>query len=154
MKIIQTGQKEWENKHEIFTEKIKALFVAGNEPVLDALEGYNDTTRGFQNQLREAIQTSTPFRLLGAGWSWTKIATARDGIMIDTKQLNTTMTLSSQSVVPAYTGDIKKLLFAQCGNGVWELSKELLPKKLSLKTSGASNGQTIVGAMSTGAHGS
>lgn len=154
MKKIKTGQQDWENKHEIFTEKIKDMYIPGNEPGLDSLAGYNDTTKGLQDIIREAIQTSTPLRSLGAGWSWTKIATARDGIMIDTKQLNTTMSLSAQSIVPGYAGDIKKLLFAQCGNGVWELSKELRPKMLSLKTSGASNGQTIVGAMSTGAHGS
>ena len=154
MKIIKTGQTEWQNKHEIFTEKIKDLYIAGNEPALDALESYNDVTRGFQKLIAEAIKNKTPLRFLGAGWSWTKIATAKNGVMVDTKQLNTTMNMSAQSVVPGYAGDIKKLLFAQCGNGVWELSKELRPKGLSLKTSGASNGQTIVGAMSTGAHGS
>ncbi|MBC7889570.1 MAG: FAD-binding protein [Ferruginibacter sp.] len=154
MKIISTGRKEWENKHEIFNEKIRDLFIAGNEPELDAIESYNDCTRGFQNQLRQAIQSNTPYRSLGAGWSWSKIATAKDGIMMDTKQLNTSLPVSEQNVVASYTGDIKKLLFAQCGTAVWEISEELRSKKLSLKTSGASNGQTIVGAMSAGAHGS
>ena len=154
MKIFKSGQKEWVNRHESFTEQIKDLYTAGNEPDLDALESYNDATRAFQKLIGEAIQTNTPFRSLGAGWSWSKIATARDGIMLDTKPLNTTMNLTPKSVVPAYTGNAKKLLFAQCGTGVWEISKELRAKKLSLKTSGASNGQTIAGAMSTGAHGS
>ncbi len=153
MKIISTGLKEWENRHEIFKEKINDLRIAANEPALDALESYNDCTKGFQKLIAEAIQAKTPFRSLGAGWSWSKIATAKNGLMVDTKQLNTTMKISAQSVVPTYTGDVTKLFFAQCGNGVWELSKELRPKKLSLKTSGASNGQTIAGAMSTGAHG-
>jgi hypothetical protein len=154
MKKIKTTQTEWENKHEIFTEKINSLYIVGNEPALGALDGYNDTTKGLQNIIQKAIDADLPLRCLGAGWSWTKIATARDGIMIDTKPLNTTFGLSAQSVVPGYTGDIEKLLFAQCGNGVWELGKQLREKNLSLKTSGASNGQTIVGAMSTGAHGS
>lgn len=154
MKNIKTGSKTWTNKHEVFTEKIKDLYVLGNEPDLDALEGYNDTTKGFQQLIAEAIQTKTSFRALGAGWSWPKIATANNGVMVDTKPLNTTLTISQQSVLPSYAGDITKLLFAQCGNGVWELSQQLRQKKLSLKTSGASNGQTIVGAMSTGAHGS
>lgn len=153
MKFIATGSREWENKHEIFKEKIKELYIAANDNNLDALEGYNDTTKGFQELIRQAIDTQTPIRALGAGWSWTKIATAKDGIMVDTKQLNTTLKLSKQSVAKKYKGDVAKLVFAQCGNGVWELSKELRPQNLSLKTSGASNGQTIVGAMSTGAHG-
>jgi FAD/FMN-containing dehydrogenase len=154
MKIIKTGNKEWENRHESFTENIKDLYIAGNEPDLSVLESYNDATKAFQQLIGEAIQTNTPLRSLGAGWSWSKIATAKDGIMIDTKPLNTTLNLSPQSIAPGYTGDINKLLFAQCGNGVWEISRALHPLELSLKTSGASNGQTIVGAMSTGAHGS
>ncbi|MEO6233115.1 MAG: FAD-binding protein [Ferruginibacter sp.] len=153
MKLIATGNREWENKHEIFTEKIHELYIAANEDGLGALEGYNDTTRGIQQLIAEAIAKDIPMRALGAGWSWTKIATAKNGIMLDTKQLNTTMRISTQSASIAYTGDINKLVFAQCGNGIWELSKELRPQNLSLKTSGASNGQTIVGAMSTGAHG-
>ena len=154
MKIIATNTTVWENKHEIFKETIKELYIVGNEQHLSALEGYNDATKGFQKMIGEAIQNNTPFRPLGAGWSWTKIATAKNGVMVDTKQLNTTMQLTAPNVVAAYTGDITKLLFAQCGNGVWELSDQLRSKKQSLKTSGASNGQTIVGAMSTGAHGS
>ena len=154
MKIVKTGSVQWTNRHETYTENIKDLYITGNEPDLAALDGYNDATKAFQKMIGDAIQNKTPLRSLGAGWSWAKIATAKDGIMIDTKPLNTTMTLSPQSVKKSYTGDIKKLLFAQCGNGVWELSAALHPQKLSLKTSGASNGQTIVGAMSTGAHGS
>ncbi len=154
MKLIKTGNKEWENKHETFTETIQDLVIAGNEPALNALDSYNDVTKSFQQVIADAIQTNTPLRSLGAGWSWTKIATARNGVMIDTKPLNTSLNLSSQSVVPAYKGDVQKLLFAQCGCGIWELNDTLNAQQLSLKTSGASNGQTIVGAMSTGAHGS
>jgi hypothetical protein len=154
MKLINTNQTEWVNRHENFTEKIKALYVAGNESDLGAIESYNDATKALQQLIGDQINSDTPFRSLGAGWSFTKVATATNGYMLDTKQLNTTFSLSAQSVSEEYTGDPKKLLFAQCGCGVWELSKELRAKKLSLKTSGASNGQTIVGAMSTGAHGS
>lgn len=154
MKIVSTATTEWTNRHETFTERIKDLCIAANEPHLDALDSYNDCTKGFQKMIQDAITNKTPFRMLGAGWSWPKIATVKDGLMLDTKQLNTTIRITAKSVVPAYTGDVKKLLFAQCGNGIWEISKELRPKKLSLKTSGASNGQTIAGAISTGAHGS
>jgi len=154
MKLIKTGQKEWPNRHETFTETIKDLYIVANESNLDALECYNDTTKGLQNLIRQAIQSNTSIRTVGAGWSWTKIATVKDGIMIDTMQLNSLMYISPQGVVPAYPGDVKKLVFAQCGNGIWELNDALRKKNLSLKTCGASNGQTIVGAMSTGAHGS
>ena len=74
--------------------------------------------------------------------------------MLDTKPLNIIFDISAQSVVPSYKGDTNKLFLAQCGNGVWELSRFLKTRSLSLKTSGASNGQTIAGVTATGAHGS
>ncbi len=154
MKKFPSPHTTWDNRHETFTENINVLYTVQNEQNLSGLEGYNDTTKGLQLIIREAIQKGLPLRSLGAGWSWTKVATAQNGIMIDTKQLNTSSGIPSNCVASSYSGDLKKLYFAQCGNGVWELSDELRAKKLSLKTSGASNGQTIVGAMSTGAHGS
>jgi FAD/FMN-containing dehydrogenase len=154
MKIFKTGIHNWENKHETFVEPIQDLYEIANEPAMGALEGYNDSTKGFQNLIKEAIASDTPLRSLGAGWSWTKIATVTNGLMLDTKPLNTTINISSKSVVDAYKGNPEKLIFAQCGNAVWELSRELRHKNLSLKASGASNGQTIAGVIATGAHGS
>ena len=45
------------------------------------------------------------------------------------------------------------LRFVQCGIGVAQLSALLRHDGLSLKTSGANNGQTLAGAISTGTHG-
>lgn len=154
MKIFKTGATNWQNKHETFIENISNLYEIGNEHSLEALDGYNDTTRGLQQLIAEAIQSNVPLRMLGAGWSWMEIATAKGCLMVDTKQLNTIFDISQESVNPAYTRDVSKLFFAQCGNAVWELGKYLRNKNLSLKTSGASNGQTIAGLIATGAHGS
>jgi hypothetical protein len=154
MKVIKTGNKTWENRHEIFVENINNMYVLGNEDALDALDGYNDSTKGIQDLIGKAIASNVPLRALGAGWSWTKIATVQDGIMLDTKPLNTVFDITEGSVSPAYTGKVENLLLAQSGTGIWELGKYLRTKNQSLKASGASNGQTIAGAMGTGAHGS
>ncbi|MDB5133816.1 MAG: FAD-binding protein [Mucilaginibacter sp.] len=154
MKVIKTGDKTWENRHETFVEDIQDLYELGNEDALDALDSYNDATKGFQNLISEAIATQTPLRSLGGGWSWMKIATVNNGIMLDTKSLNTVFNVSTNSVSATYTGNTANLLFAQSGNCIWELSKYLQQKNRSLKTSGASNGQTLAGAVSTGTHGS
>ena len=154
MQIIKTGASTWQNRHETFTETIKDLYELGNDSTLDPIDAYNDSTKGLQSIIADAIAKQIPLRALGSGWSWAKIATAEAGVMIDTKPLNLIFDISSPSVNPAYTGDISKLFLAQCGNGVWELSKFLKDRNLSLKTSGASNGQTIVGVTATGAHGS
>ena len=154
MKIFKTGFKKWQNRHEIFEETISDLYQLGNEPNLGALDGYNDTTNGIQQLILQAINSNLTLRALGSGWSWTKIATVKNGLMLDTKPLNTLFTITPESVAATYTGESHKLFFAQCGNGVWELSKLLQARNLSLKTSGASNGQTIAGVIGTGAHGS
>jgi FAD/FMN-containing dehydrogenase len=58
-------------------------------------------------------------------------------------------------VEPAYQGDDRRnrLVFAQCGVQIKTLNTLLAEKALALPTSGASNGQTIAGAVSTGTHG-
>jgi len=154
MKVIKTGFSTWENRHETFKQTIRDLYELANDNTLPPIDAYNDTTKGLQALIQEAIDKKIPLRALGAGWSWTKIATAEEGLMLDTKPLNMIFDISKNSVAPGYTGDTSKLFLAQCGNGVWELSRFLKGRNLSLKTSGASNGQTIAGVTATGAHGS
>ncbi|SHL92259.1 FAD-binding protein [Mucilaginibacter sp. OK098] len=154
MKIIKTNQTSWQNRHQTFTEDIKNLYELGDEPDMDALSGYNDATKGFLNMISEAIATQTPLRSLGAGWSWTKIATVNNGIMLDTKPLNTRFDVTQNSVAAGYGGDPNYLLFAQSGMSIQEIGDYLKDKNQSLKASGASNGQTIAGAIGTGIHGS
>lgn len=154
MKIFKTGKTEWTPKHETFVQKIKDLYEVSNDSALAPIDAYNDTTKGLQQLISDAVNNNYQIRALGAAWSWTGIAVAEEGIMIDTKPLNIIFEITSQSVVPTYGGDLTKLFFAQCGNAVWELSEFLKKRNLSLKTSGASNGQTIAGVLATGAHGS
>ncbi|HEY4110185.1 FAD-binding protein [Puia sp.] len=154
MKIVKTGFTTWENRHETFVEKIKDLYELANDDSLSPIDSYNDSTKGLQQLIAQAIAQKLPLRALGAGWSWMKIATADGGIMLDTKPLNLMFDISVPSLVPGCKSDPTKLFFAQCGNGVWELSRYLRPRHLSLKTAGASNGQTLAGIIATGAHGS
>src|SRR5438552_11238084 len=100
MKIIKTGFHTWENRHETFKQTIKDLYELGNDPMLNALEAYIDTTKGLQLIIGEAIAGKVPLRALGSGWSWTKIATAESGIMLDTKPLNMIFDISQHSVDP------------------------------------------------------
>lgn len=147
-----TDLKEWENRHHTFRQPIDNLFDAINGDTGDVIADYNNMTIAIQKKIGEAIETNKRLKVLGGGWSFTKIATT-DGWMVDSKQLNMTATVSGQSISPNYQGDKNQLLFAQCGNSVKELNDLLRQKNRALKTCGASNGQTIVGAISTGTHG-
>lgn len=152
MKIIKNGAFNWQNEHGTFSQPIKDLYDLANEPTGKGLDICNDTTRGIQQIIGEAVQSRTPLRALGGSWSFTPIA-ATNGIILNTKPLNIRFTVSAESVSPKYTRDPKYLCMAQCGNRIWELSKYLHERGQSLSASGASNGQTIAGAIATGTHG-
>ena len=93
-------------------------------------------------------------RGLGGGWSLSPAAVTQD-FLVDTKQLNDLVIGISPAFLEAnVSGDPDHLVFAQCGVSVMELNTALAARHLALSTSGASNGQTIAGAISTGTHGS
>jgi len=153
MIISHTGEKTWTNRHETFTQNIDNLYNLGNNNTGSVLNDYNDATTGVQGIIAEAISSHKELRVLGGEWSWTKIA-ATAGILLNTKPLNLSFRLSANNLSPAYVKTQDDLYFAQCGVSCKELNDRLANRNRSLKTTGASNGQTIAGALSTGTHGS
>ncbi|HKR03126.1 MAG TPA: FAD-binding protein [Bacteroidia bacterium] len=153
MIINRTGKKQWTNRHETFTQNIDNLYNLADDNTGNTLNDYNDATTGIQGIIKEAIDANKHLRAMGGEWSWTKIA-ATDGILLNTKPLNITFRISQNNVSPSYAKTPDDLYFSQCGVSVKELNDRLRIRNRSLKTSGASNGQTIAGALSTGTHGS
>ena len=153
MIIHPTNQKKWSPRHETFVQTIANFYDLANDDTGSVVDDYNATTLGIQQLLRDAIQQNQRLRVVGGEWSFTGI-TATDGIMLNTKPLNITLKITPGSVHPAYAKTADDLYFSQCGVSVQELSDRLRKRKRSLMTSGASNGQTIAGALSTGTHGS
>lgn len=152
MIILKTGQRNWTNAHENIRQQVTDIYDLANETSGRPIENYNDTTKGIQDLIRKSIETKVPIRPIGSNWSLSPIA-ATAGIVLNTKPLNSIFTITAGSVAPQYKGDPGKLVFAQCGAGVWELSRFLNPRGLSLSACGASNKQTIAGAIATGTHG-
>lgn len=152
-RIASTGVTTWENRHLTFTQEIEDLCDMWNGDEGESIDRYNKMTDAIRQEIGKVISKGIPIRALGGGWSWTRIATCA-GRMLNTKGLNTVFKISDANVSPQYQGESDSLLFAQCGNSILELNNYLGKKGRSLKTCGASNGQTIVGAMSTGTHGS
>src|SRR6186997_940603 len=152
MKIIKQGVRKWTNLHQTVTQQVVDVYDLVNETSGTALQNYNDSTKGIQGLIRQSIDSGVPIRPLGGNWSLSPIA-ATSGIILNTKPLNTIFTITDGSVSPHYPGEARRLCFAQCGTGIWELNKFLFARGLSLSACGASNGQTIAGAMATGTHG-
>jgi FAD binding domain len=153
--ILHVSPKHrWQNWHESFSQPLtKLVDVWNHDPNVSAVNLYNGTTAGLQDLIQEAINTGDSIRGLGGGWSFSRVA-ATDGILVNTKPLNYRFSISQAQVHPQYPGDASNLVFAQCGMSIAELHKYFNARGKSLKTCGASNGQTIVGALSTGTHGS
>jgi hypothetical protein len=151
--IRPTNETEWINRHDTFIHPISNLFDLINGNSGNGFDDYNAMTTAIQAFIKKAIEENKTIRALGGGWSFTKVATA-DWIL-NTKMLNMLFPIrNTQSLSPGYKKTPANLLFAQCGNSIQELNNWLKQNKRSLKTSGASNGQTIAGCFSTGTHGS
>lgn len=151
--IRPTNITEWINRHDTFTQPVDNLFDLINGNTGNGFDDYNAMTDALQTFLGKAIAENKTVRALGGGWSFSKVATAE--WILNTKMLNMLFPIRNpQSLSPGYKGKPGDLLFAQCGNSIQELNNWLQQNKRSLKTSGASNGQTIVGCFSTGTHGS
>ena len=151
--IRPTNATEWINRHDTFIHPVNNLFDLINGNTGNGFDDYNAMTDAIQSFLGKAIAENKTVRALGGGWSFSNVATA-DWIL-NTKMLNMLFPIrNTQSLSPAYNGAPNDLLFVQCGNSIQEINNWLKKNKRSLKTSGASNGQTIAGCFSTGTHGS
>ena len=156
--LIQfTANQAWQNKHLNVSATVERLYDAWNrwsdrsQPQQDV---WQPGLRALQHIVREAEASGKGVRGVGGGWSLSEAAVTSD-FMVDTKQLNNLVIGMSPAFLDvSFPGDSKHLAFAQCGVSVMELNTALEARNLSLPTSGASNGQTICGAVSTGTHGS
>ncbi|XZF14868.1 FAD-binding protein [Chitinophagaceae bacterium MMS25-I14] len=150
---------DWENVHENFHQtfmkdasfKLDNVVSAGTSSAQ-----YRITTSNIQWLIQNAISNNRQLRAMGSGWSLSDVAVSSGGI-IDTKSLRLSFALNNSFVSQQYlagphqAGD---LFFAQCGMSVLQLHAKLEgDRKRSLKACGASNGQSIAGATSTGTHG-
>ena len=154
--ITQLPIQQWKNKHENFTHNLvqDASFKLRNPPGQTHKERYGKTTKNFQWLIQHALDNNLKLRAMGSGWSFTKVGVTEGGL-IDTASLNFSFPLSQKYVSPNYANSPDDLYFLQCGTIVYEVNNRLDAKTppRSIKASGASNGQTIAGALSTGTHG-
>lgn len=152
--VIVTRDEDWTNWHSSVEGRVvRQIDVWNAEPSTGSVTNYNKTTAALQNILQDALNDGLVVRGLGGGWSFSSVAFT-NGVLINTRPLNYQFSIPPHFVHPAHPGTADNLWFAQCGTAIAELNLSLRNRKKSLKTSGASNGQTIAGALSTGTHGS
>lgn len=149
--VIDNQQTRWRNWHQTVDTPVGQWLTVWNaDPNRSSLAGYQGTTQGLQDLIRRAMAEDRSIRAHGGTWSFGPVA-ATDGILLNTQPLNYRFPIAAGDVHPAHAGG--PLIFAQCGMSVADLNHYLDAKQLALPTCGASNGQTIAGAVSTGTHG-
>jgi len=117
------------------------------------LDRYNDAADEMRRLFKEAVDNNEGFRSIGSKWSMSSIAHQKDRMHF-TSNMNITFAIPSAGVHANSLYKSENLFFFQCGNEIKEISAFLESQGKSLKTTGASNGQTIAGCISTGVHGS
>jgi hypothetical protein len=153
-KIINIGQ--WDTFHNNGPFPVKILYETKLEPegnMPDFIDRYNDAAKEIQRLLQDTLDHHERFRAYGSSWSLNNIAHQSDRMHFN-GHMNLKKAISKEERHPSSSIKGENLFLFQCGNTVKEISVFLLKHGKSLKTSGASNGQTIAGAISTGVHGS
>lgn len=114
---------------------------------------YNDAADEMRRLIKDADDNNEGFRSIGSKWSMSSIAHQEDNMHFNAR-MNIKMAIDDNWVHPLSVYETENLFFVQCGNQIKEISRFLEKQGKSLKTTGASNGQTIAGCISTGVHGS
>jgi FAD/FMN-containing dehydrogenase len=107
----------------------------------------------LQEVFRDAQIAGKQLRVLGGTWSLSDAAYTK-GWLLSTDTLGNYWKMKPDQVVATYTEDVTGLYLVQCDVSIEALNRYLEFNNRALKTSGASNGQTIAGAIATGTHGS
>lgn len=152
--------REWKNFHQSYEQAIAGeydLFMPQQSAGL-TVDDMKETTRQFQTLIADARKKGLKARAIGSAWSLSRAPTTT-GWALNTNRLRGRMKVDPADLDPAYAGTADQktgLYLFQCGNTVADVNKVIESKGQgrSLFTSGAANGQTIVGATSCGTHGS
>lgn len=153
---VAHAKSEWDTLHHNGPFPLKTLYITelegeGNLP--DKIARYKDAAAEIQRLIKETQNANQGFRAYGSRWSMNHIASHHDRM-----HYNGFMNMH----IPTFDADMHaqsnfsadNIFFFQCGNTIKRVSEVLSAHGKSLKASGASNGQTIAGCISTGVHGS
>lgn len=148
-----TGKK-WDTIHKNGPFDLKRLYITelSDNTAFSILEAYNDAASEIQRLIKEAADRGEGFRAYGSRWSMSSIAHQKDNLHMNSfMNLNYYITQNECHLSTMYLPE--NLFFFECGNTIKEISEYIDQFGKSIKASGASNGQTIAGCISTGVHG-
>jgi len=146
----------WNTFHNNGPFPTKVLYETSLEPkgnMPSVTDRYNDAAKEVQRLIKSALDSQEGFRAYGSAWSMSNIAHQKDNMHYN-GAMNLKKAISTDEMHGSSPYLQENLFFFQCGNIIKEISNFLFDQGKSLKVTGASNGQTIAGCISTGVHGS
>jgi hypothetical protein len=153
---IVFDKTEWDTLHRNGPFPLKKLYITrleGKANMPSTVDRYNDAALEIQRLLRDSRDKREGFRAYGSRWSMSSIAHQHERVH-QNNLMNLDLNIFPQDVHLQSPFEPENLYFFECGNTIKEISQKLEEHGKSLKTTGASNGQTIAGCISTGVHGS
>ncbi|UII77585.1 FAD-binding protein [Flagellimonas sp. HMM57] len=155
-KTTKLTLSKWDTLHSNGPFPLKFLYktkLEATNSMPSNIDRYNDAAQEIQRLITETKNQNQGFRAYGSAWSMSKIAHQKDRMHYNA-HMNTYFSFMDQDLHAMSSYDASNLFLFQCGNNIKEISEKLAGHGKSLKASGASNGQTIAGCISTGVHGS
>ena len=149
-----TNNYKWSNEHNnVHQDTLRRYQIHNNNATK-----WRDGLEGILQMVGEARSRREQLRSYGGKWSLSDVAICSDSIH-DSKPLTYWASIPQRFVSgdPVYDDPKplhERLLFFQSGAQISQINRALEERGLCLSTTGASNGQTIAGAVSTGTHGS
>lgn len=127
--------------------------LADKNAMPDSFDRYNDATDEIRRIIATCKSNGWGFRGYGSSWSLSTVAHQKDAMHFNAL-LNISFSFLPTDLHSESKFSNSDLFLFQCGNTIKEVSHKLKDRGRSLPAGGASNGQTIAGALSTGVHGS
>jgi hypothetical protein len=148
------NERQWTNWHlSLQHVPIAERFEIANTGT-KSLARMAETAAEIQKLIERAFAERRRLRAVGGAWSYSEAPSNPGGWLLSTGYMNWKFPLTAADLHPSVEGHPQRFLLVQTGAKVSDVNEWFEPSGWSLPNTGASNGQTFVGAMSTGTHGS
>lgn len=155
--VSEKNDVKWVNHHENVKVGIaKRLTINNESPTQPSMAGMRATASRIQTIINRALKANVRLRACGSRWSFSNIPVVEKGWILETSQIDWRFNVGLGDLDAGYAGTAEELVFVQAGAKISRINEmlETPQRRRALRTSGASNGQTIGGALGTGIHGS
>jgi hypothetical protein len=136
---------DWVNHHENIVRRVTKRLTIDNEvPQSPTMAGMRATAARLQVIAAAAVAAGVQVRACGARWSFSDIPVAENGWIVETDRLGWRFNVAEGDVEPTSVTLADDLILAQCGAKISKINEalETPQKRRTLRTMGASNGQT------------